>query len=348
MTLGVGIAESQRIQLGWANPYEGKDNTQRLKPGYFPGDLGWDPLGIKPEDPAELRKMQERELSHGRLAMFAAAGFLAQETVTQLPWAATLAVSGRNAPPPSIAALAVSGETKADLEALSKKLNPIVGYYDPLNLAEAQFWDTSNEATIGFLRHAEIKHGRVAMAAFVGYCVHANGIHFPWKVPGDELCAPGVSPPELWQNIPIEAKAQIILTIGIFEFYSEAAVAKSPALGGHYMSGGKPGFFPPFNPPKGVGTNGCYADVDGNPLLPHPVPLNLYDPFGFSNKKSEEAKARGLQIEINNGRLAMIGIMGFLSEGAVPGSVPALKGLIPATGEINVMSPLDFTKPLFG
>ena len=51
----------------------------------------------------------------------------------------------------------VTQETKADLQVLAKKLNPIVGFYDPLNLAEAEFWGTSNEATIGFLRHAEIK-----------------------------------------------------------------------------------------------------------------------------------------------------------------------------------------------
>jgi len=178
--------------------------------------------------------------------------------------------------------------------------------------------------------------------------VHANGVHFPWKVPGDELCAPGVSPTELWQNIPIEAKAQILVTLGIFEFYSEAAVSKSPEMGGHYMRGGKPGFFPPFRAKKGEGKNNCLTDENGYALLPHPVPLNLYDPFGINKNKTEEQKARGLQIEINNGRLAMIGIMGFLSEGAISGSVPGLKGLIPATGEINVMAPLDFAKPLFG
>ena len=48
-------------------------------------------------------------------------------------------------------------ETKADLESLAGELNPLVKFYDPLNLAEAEFWGTTNEETIGFLRHAEIK-----------------------------------------------------------------------------------------------------------------------------------------------------------------------------------------------
>jgi hypothetical protein len=49
-------------------------------------------------------------------------------------------------------------ESKADLQAMAKKLNPILGFYDPLNLAEADFWGAGNEATIGFLRHSEIKY----------------------------------------------------------------------------------------------------------------------------------------------------------------------------------------------
>merc|ERR1719504_542799 len=262
---------------------------------------------------------------------------------------ATLAGQGHAASAPRSGAVQMSNivprvETPAELATLAKELNPAVGFWDPLNLAEGEFWDQSNEATIGFLRHAEIKHGRVAMAGFVGYCVHANGIHFPWKIPGDELCAAGVSPTALWQGIPYEAKLQIILAIGIFEFYSEAAAAKSPGQGGHYMRGGKPGLFPPF---KGS-VKGVLGDAEGRMLLPHPVPLNLYDPFNFNKNKSDEWKAKKLQTEINNGRLAMIGLMSMLSEGAVPGSVPALKGLIPATGEINVMAPFDFAQPFFG
>merc|ERR1712188_171331 len=53
MTLGIGICESLRIQKGWADPFEKMENVQSLKPDYYPGDLGFDPLGLAPEDPAE-------------------------------------------------------------------------------------------------------------------------------------------------------------------------------------------------------------------------------------------------------------------------------------------------------
>jgi hypothetical protein len=86
LTVAIGIAEVSRLQAGWANPYESKDNFQKLRPDYMPGDLKFDPLGIRPTDPAALRSMQERELSHGRLAMIASIIFIGQEVQSQQPW----------------------------------------------------------------------------------------------------------------------------------------------------------------------------------------------------------------------------------------------------------------------
>jgi len=68
---------------------------------------------------------------------------------------------------------------KADLEAIAAKCNPKLGFYDPLALADKDFWGKGNEATIGFLRQSEIKHGRIAMFAFVGYIVQSNFV-LPW------------------------------------------------------------------------------------------------------------------------------------------------------------------------
>jgi hypothetical protein len=50
-----------------------------IRADHVAGDLGFDPLGLKPTDPAELKEMQNKELNNGRLAMIAAAGMIAQE-----------------------------------------------------------------------------------------------------------------------------------------------------------------------------------------------------------------------------------------------------------------------------
>ncbi len=47
-----------------------------------PGDLGFDPLGLKPSDPEAWEKTQLRELKNGRLAMIAIAGMLFAEYTT--------------------------------------------------------------------------------------------------------------------------------------------------------------------------------------------------------------------------------------------------------------------------
>jgi len=53
-----------------------------IRSDHVPGDLGFDPLGLKPTDPKELKEMQNKELNNGRLAMLAAAGMIAQEYAT--------------------------------------------------------------------------------------------------------------------------------------------------------------------------------------------------------------------------------------------------------------------------
>ena len=99
---------------------------------------------------------------------------------------------------------------------------------------------------------------------------------------------------------------QLLLTIALLEVVVESA---SP----HYMRGGKPGYYPSLKE---------YENI------PHPVPFDLVDPFGFIKFDSmdEATKAKKRQIEINNGRLAMIGIFGLISasKGLI---VPGLDGL---------------------
>jgi len=203
----------------------------------------------------------------------------------------------------------------AELKAQAKELNPVVGFWDPMNLAEYNQFSTDEAGTVGFLRQAEIKHGRVAMAAFVGYIVQANGIHFPWALTTSgityaDISAAG-SPQDQWDALPTPAKVQIILFVGLLELCSESTNILEMSGNKHYMKGGVPGKFPKFD------------------WVPHPVPFELFDPFGLSKNASPEKKANGLLVEINNGRLAMIGIFGFMAESKVPGSVPALKGLVP-------------------
>ena len=83
--------------------------------------------------------------------------------------------------------------------------------------------------------------------------------------------------------------------------------------------------------------------------IPHPVPFSLFDPFKLSKNASEEKKEKGLRAEINNGRLAMLGIFGFLSEQVAPGSVPGLSGVVqPYAGEVMAPFTTNYIGEPFG
>jgi len=230
--------------------------------------------------------------------------------------AASLSYVAPMAPAAALRSTAPVMETKADLVPLAEELNPLVGFYDPIGLSDMDLWGKGEEATIGWLRHAEIKHGRIAMFGFVGYIVQANGVHWPWNLNLEGTSFADISavgfPESQWDALPTVAKLQIFGAIGLLEYFGEGGAG---TLDKHYMKGGKPGYYPPLK---------------GSETIPHPVPFNLFDPFGLSKSKTAEQKAKGLITEINNGRLAMIGIMGFVASSKAPGTVPALTGIIPA------------------
>merc|ERR1711966_235839 len=82
LTICIGAAEQKRATIGWVEPEDVPvDQPGLLRDGYVPGDIGFDPLNLKPTDPEELELLQTKELQNGRLAMLAAAGFMAQELV---------------------------------------------------------------------------------------------------------------------------------------------------------------------------------------------------------------------------------------------------------------------------
>merc|ERR1711907_476335 len=56
-----------------------KDGLWAIKSDHVAGDLGFDPMGLKPTNPAELAEMQNKELNNGRLAMIGIAGMVGQE-----------------------------------------------------------------------------------------------------------------------------------------------------------------------------------------------------------------------------------------------------------------------------
>jgi len=68
--------------IGGIVPNEVKTENFGAKADRLPGDLGFDPLGIKPKNEKELLSIQNKEILNGRLAMIAVAGIVAQEQVT--------------------------------------------------------------------------------------------------------------------------------------------------------------------------------------------------------------------------------------------------------------------------
>jgi hypothetical protein len=106
--------------------------------------------------------------------------------------------------------------------------------WDPLKLSEL-----GSDETLAWFRHAEVKHGRVAMAAFVGWWAVGAGLRLPgelaYGLPFSSIPSKGL---EAWDAIPGWGKAQLLLFAGLIEFHDELFYSRRST---HYMRGGVPG-----------------------------------------------------------------------------------------------------------
>ena len=81
----IALIEGQGILNGWESPSQTNargGGFAELKPDYINGDLGFDPLGLKPSDQDKFDELTTKELQNGRVAMLGIAGIVAQELVT--------------------------------------------------------------------------------------------------------------------------------------------------------------------------------------------------------------------------------------------------------------------------
>tara|TARA_Y100000389_G_scaffold193698_1_gene222754 strand:- start:1872 stop:2384 length:513 start_codon:yes stop_codon:yes gene_type:complete len=77
--MAVFITEFGRMCVGWENPFSDIGSKFQLKSDYQPGNL------LQLSDSSYTHEKMNKELSNGRLAMLACAGYIAQELVTQTP-----------------------------------------------------------------------------------------------------------------------------------------------------------------------------------------------------------------------------------------------------------------------
>jgi hypothetical protein len=165
------------------------------------------------------------------------------------------------------------------------------------------YWDKltmeyGSEDTGTFLRAAELKHGRSAMLAVLGFAFHKLGLTLDNISPHEYLSVTqnvkfadlaAMSPLEAVKNIPAEGMGQIFMAIAIVEIYEMT------------HRNGKFAFDETVAP--GLQPGGLTGDLGWNPLN-----VRVTDRRRLS--------------ELQNGRAAMFAISAWVAAEAIPGSFP--------------------------
>eukprot|EP00429_Kryptoperidinium_foliaceum_P138709 CAMPEP_0176276826 /NCGR_PEP_ID=MMETSP0121_2-20121125/47960_1 /TAXON_ID=160619 /ORGANISM="Kryptoperidinium foliaceum, Strain CCMP 1326" /LENGTH=211 /DNA_ID=CAMNT_0017617103 /DNA_START=28 /DNA_END=663 /DNA_ORIENTATION=- len=150
---------------------------------------------------------------------------------------------------------------------------PPLGLWDPLGLLNG-----ADEERFDRLRYVEIKHGRISMLAFLGQITTRAGFHLPGAIDysGDSFDSypNGVAALIGPNSIPTAGLVQLIAFIGILEI---AVMRDIEGTGNEFVGDFR----------------------------------NGYIDFGWDDL-DEEAKLSKRAIELNNGRAAMMGILGLM------------------------------------
>lgn len=138
---------------------------------------------------------------------------------------------------------------------------PPVGFFDPLGFATGK-----SDEVMNYYRESELKHGRVAMAACLGWYITAGGVHpaFNSELSSDPLEAATQLAPVGW--------IQFFLGCGVIEYVAEKIKER-----------------PGYNPGDLLGAAYWVDNSDEGWVM-------------YQNK------------EIQNGRLAMLAIMGIITQ----------------------------------
>ena len=134
--------------------------------------------------------------------------------------------------------------------------------------------DTADQERFDRLRYVELKHGRISMLAFLGQITTRYGYHLPGDIDFQGTSFDSI--PDGWaalDAIPGPGLLQLVAFIG----FLEAAVMKDVTGEGEFVGDFR----------------------------------NGYIDFGW-DQFSEEAKLSKRGIELNNGRAAMMGILGLM------------------------------------
>jgi len=148
------------------------------------------------------------------------------------------------------------------------------------------FLDRADQETFDRLRYVELKHGRVSQLAFVGNLITRAGIHLPGDIDldGDSFASfpNGLAAINGPDAIPTAALLQTLAFIAFLEIRVMADVTGESEFRGDFRNG--------------------------------------FD-FGWA-KQSEEWKLQKRAIELNQGRAAMMGILGLMVHEQLGGSIP--------------------------